>query len=111
MGAVILISWVILFFLFKLFDEEDPVKVIHKIAKYNGKISEFMLEDLGAVESRKEGRNFKTTVKAAFRRQMISLDGNHFKSLFATQILAWSIRLLIILWGAYDSSSSFQFIV
>ena len=111
MGAVILMSWVILFFLFKLFDKEDPVKVIHKIAKYNGKISEFMLEDLGAVESRKEGRNFKTTVKAAFRRQMISLDGNHFKSLFATQILAWSIRLLIISWGAYDSSSSFQSIV
>ena len=70
-----------------------------------------LLEDLRAVESRKESRNFKTTGKAAFRRQMISLDGNHFKSLFATQILAWSIRLLIIIWCAYDFSSSFQSIV
>lgn len=86
-------------------------KVIHKIPKYNGKISEFTFEDLRAVESRKEGRNLKTTVKAALRRQMISLDGNHFKSLFATEILAWSIRWLIIIWCAYYFSSSFQSIV
>ena len=121
MGAFMLILWVIRFFLFKLSEspkflmghgrDKDAVEVIHKVAKYNGKVSEFTLEELKAVEkigSGNEGKKIETTVKAALQRKLINFDGNHVKPLFATRKLAWSTSLLIIIWGTCVSLMPFS---
>lgn len=112
MGAFMLILWIIRFFFFKLSEspkflmghgrDEDAVEVIHKVAKYNGKVSEFTLEELQAVEkigSGNEGKKIETTVKAVLQRKLINFDGNHVKPLFATRRLAWSTSLLIVIWA------------
>lgn len=120
MGAFMLILWVIRFFFFKLLEspkflvghgrDKDAVEVTHKVAKYNGKVSEFTLEELQAVEkigSGNEGKKFETTVKAALQRKLIKFDGNHVKPLFARRKLAWSTSLLIIIWGTCVSLMPF----
>ena len=91
--------------------DKDAVEVIHKVAKYNGKVSEFTLEELQAVEktgSGNKGKIFEMTAKAALQRKLINFDGNHVKPLFATRKLAWSTSLLIIIWGTYVSLMPFS---
>jgi hypothetical protein len=88
--------------------DKDAVEVIHKVAKYNGKVSEFTLEELREVEkigSGNESKKIGTNVKAALQRKFINFD---IKPLSATRKLAWSTSLLIIIWGTCVSLVPFS---
>ena len=121
MGALMLVLWAVRFFAFRLYEspkylmgkgkDEHAVKVIHRIARYNGKISSLSLEDLQSVDKEfdgKAGSNGKRKVfdstSQTLRRHLSIFDGNHVKPLFATRKLAISTMLLIVLWGEFHES-------
>jgi len=116
MGALMLVLWAVRFFAFRLYEspkylmgkgkDEHAVKVIHKIARYNGKISSLSLKDLQSVDKAFDGKAGSNGKRKAFgstsrtlRRHLSIFDGNHVKPLFATRKLAVSTVLLIVLWG------------
>jgi len=116
MGALMLVLWAVRFFAFRLYEspkylmgkgeDEHAVKVIHKIARYNGKPSSLSLKDLQSVDKECDGeadsngkrKEFGSTNRT-LRRHLSIFDGNHVKPLFATRKLAVSTILLIVLWG------------
>lgn len=115
-----MLLWVIRFFVFNLYEspkflmgrgrDEQAVEVVHKVAVYNGKMSNLTLEDLlragkladAAVDH--DDVQMDTSVLAAVRRKMRMFSSNHVQSLFATRKMAWSTTLLIVLWGKVDIS-------
>jgi len=109
MGELMLVLWAVRFFAFRLYEspkylmgkgkDEHAVKVIHKIARYNGKISSLSLKDLQSVDKEFDGKAGSNGKRKALRRHLSIFDGNHVKPLFATRKLAVSTVLLIVLWG------------
>lgn len=107
MGGITLLMFLSRFLLFKLYEspkyligkgrDEDAVKVIHEVARRNGKTTTFSIEDLRNCEP--DGYIAQTDASAAVRRYMEKLDGKHFKALFATPKLAWSTILIMLLWA------------
>lgn len=82
----------------------QAVEVVHKVAAYNGKMSNLTLEDLQRAGKLTEttiddGVRMDTSSLAAVQRKMGMFSNNHVKSLFATRKMAWSTTILIIIWG------------
>lgn len=106
-----LILWGIRFFAFKLYEspkylmgrgrDEQAVKVVHKIAAYNGTTSNLSVEHLREADTlrRNDDDALNTSAAGAIQRQLSKFNSNHVKSLFATRKLAYSTSLLIVLWG------------
>ena len=116
MGGLMLFFFFICFFVFNLYQspkylmgcskEELAIKIVHKVAEYNGKMSNLTLEDLGRVGSytvhaNNLGGQQDMSVLVAVQRQLRKFSGNHVGALLATPNLAWSTSLLIIIWGLY----------
>ncbi|SJL17550.1 related to 4-hydroxybenzoate transporter [Armillaria ostoyae] len=114
MGGLMMILWGVRFFIFKLYEspkylmgrgrDADAVEVVHKVARYNGKESTLTLEDLRKAGGEKENQDSKsvvmdTSVRAAIRRNLRELSGDHVRPLFANAKLAWSTSLIITLWA------------
>jgi len=107
LGGLTLFFWCLRFFVFNLFEsprflsgignDAEAVKVIHKLAKYNGKTTTLTLEELEA-----PGQNLDAS-PSRMRRAILSKDSkygaSHIKALFATPRMAWSTSLLIAIWG------------
>ena len=123
MGGIMMALWVIRFFVFHLYEspkylmgrgrDEEAVRVVYKVAAYNGTTSSLTLEQLqnaGKLRgtSIDSGAGLDTSALGAVRRKLSQFSGDHVKSLFATRKLAWSTSLLIVLWGSYFSSSSLE---
>jgi hypothetical protein len=114
MGGIMMVLWIIRFFVFNLYEspkylmgrgrDEEAVRVVHKVAAYNGTTSSLTLSRLqnaGRLRSKIDNDvELDTSAIGAVRRKLSQFSGNHVKSLFATRKLAWSTSLLITLWGS-----------
>lgn len=107
MGGITMLMFLSRFLLFKLYEspkyligkgrDEDAVRVVHEVARRNGKTTTFSIEDLRNCEP--DGYVAATDTSAAVRRYMAKLDGKHFKALFGTRRLAMSTSLIMVLWA------------
>ena len=138
LGGLTLLLWTARFFAFRFHEspryligkgrDEEAVKVIHEIAKFNGKAERctITVEDLRRVVregSVKESSTFPIqvtsgdyappggeAVNAEREKGLLSssshLSGSHIKALFATRKMAWSTSLLIVIWGTIGLAST-----
>ncbi|EGN93900.1 hypothetical protein SERLA73DRAFT_63292 [Serpula lacrymans var. lacrymans S7.3] len=116
MGGLMLVLWIIRFFVFKLYEspkylmgrgeDELAVKIVHKIAAYNGKTSNLTLEHLMQAgklnipgKEKEEELQMDTSALGAVKRQFQKFSGDHFRGLFATRKMAYSTSILIVVWA------------
>ncbi|KAK2749964.1 hypothetical protein FQN55_002682 [Onygenales sp. PD_40] len=76
--------------------DEEAVKVVHEIARRNGKTSSLTVADLEALGA---GATQGIGAVKALQRNLQKFDTAHVKSLFATPKLAWSTSLMILIWS------------
>ncbi|KAK0497505.1 MFS general substrate transporter [Armillaria luteobubalina] len=93
MGGLMMLLWAIRFFIFKLYEspkylmgrgrDTEAVEVVHKAGG----------------EKENQDSLMDTSVRAAIRRNLRELSGDHVRPLFANAKLAWSTSLIITLWA------------
>ncbi|KAJ3508855.1 hypothetical protein NLJ89_g5529 [Agrocybe chaxingu] len=106
-GLTILL-WSIRFFVFDLMEsprylvgkgrDEDAVKIIHKIAEYNGTTSTLTVDQLTSIGELHGQRRMNGSPKGILSRTSV-YTFEHIKSLFRTPKIAYSTSLLIAVWG------------
>jgi MFS family permease len=107
MGGLTLIMFFIRFVLFTIFEspkyligkgrDEDAVRVVHEVARRNGKTSSLSIEDLRACEP--EGYVAQTDAIAAVKRRLDQVNLDRIKILFHTKKLAISTGLIMTVWA------------
>lgn len=111
-GGVTLILFLIRFVAFTIFEspkfhmgkgnDAEAVRIVHEVARRNGKTSPLTIEDLQACESVGAGgvsAQVKTTASAAVKRNLQKVDASHVKALFATKKLAFSTSVITLVWA------------
>ncbi|PGH02769.1 hypothetical protein AJ79_07534 [Helicocarpus griseus UAMH5409] len=106
MGGVAMVMFGLRFVCFTIFESpkylmgrgknEEAVRVVHEVARRNGRESSLTvaaLDALGGVTAQRIGAG------GALRRNLEKFDTSHVKSLFATPKLAWSTSLIILIWA------------
>ncbi|MCJ1428796.1 hypothetical protein MMC29_006707, partial [Sticta canariensis] len=106
MGGMAFIMFAGRFVFFTLFEspkylmgkgkDEEAVKVVHEVARRNGKTSNLTVEDLRAFDM--DGHQ-GTDTTAILARKLEKLNFTHVRSLFATRQLAYSTSLITIIWA------------
>ncbi|KAF2174065.1 hypothetical protein M409DRAFT_16339 [Zasmidium cellare ATCC 36951] len=115
MGAFTVVLWIGRFFLFRLRESPkyligqgryvEAVEVLNSIAAYNKTTQPLTVEDLEQVErdfSESHERppvDRKEAIKRAFTSQLNPSGFQHVRALFATPKLAYSMTLIILIWG------------
>jgi MFS family permease len=112
MGGVALLMFLIRFVAFTVYEspkflmgkgrDEEAVRVVHEVARRNGKTSSLTIEDLQVCETLAvpgTPAQVQTTTAAAFKRNLQKIDASHIKALFATRRLAFSTSLITIIWA------------
>jgi len=80
--------------------DEMAVKIVHEVARRNGKTSGLSIEDLRVCDGLQgEGQGMETDNAAAIKRKLASLKGDHIKALFATKRLAFSTAAIMVVWA------------
>lgn len=107
MGGLTFVMFAIRFLCFTIFEspkylmgkgrDEDAVRVIHEVARRNGKSTSLSIEDLHACEP--EGYVARTDAATAVKRHLEKLNLSHVRSLFATRRLGLSTGLIMAVWG------------
>lgn len=119
MGSLTLLTFFARFALFTIYESPkylmgkgrdlDAVRVIHEVARRNGKTIDLTLDDLKACEP--DGYLPETSAGTAIKRKLESLDGSHVRVLFATRRLALSTGIVMMAWAfiglAYPLYNSF----
>lgn len=106
MGLLAMIMFSCRFFLFKLYEspkylmgrgkDEDAVRIVHEVARINGKTTHLTLADLEAFnQAGQQG----VDASAALKRKLEKVNFTHLRALFASRKLAWSTSLIILIWG------------
>ncbi|KAF5666458.1 major facilitator superfamily transporter [Fusarium circinatum] len=106
-GGLTLLMFLGRFVLFKIYEspkylmskgrDEEAVRVVHTVAKKNGKTSTLSLEDLKACEP--EGYVAQTDTSAVLKRYLEKVDLSHVKALFVTRQLGLSTGLIMAVWA------------
>ncbi|KAM3515502.1 hypothetical protein MY11210_000875 [Beauveria gryllotalpidicola] len=106
-GGLTMMMFLARFCLFKLHEspkyligkgrDQDAVRVVHEVARINGKTSPLTIEDLSACEP--ENYVAQTDTAAVVRRHLKKLDTKQVKTLFSTRRLAISTSLIMLLWA------------
>ncbi|KAH7178357.1 major facilitator superfamily domain-containing protein [Fusarium sp. MPI-SDFR-AT-0072] len=106
-GGLTLLMFLVRFVLFKIYEspkylmskgrDEEAVRVVHTVAKKNGKTSTLSIEDLKACEP--EGYVAQTDTSAALKRYLEKVDLSHIKALFVTRKLGLSTGLIMAVWA------------
>lgn len=113
MGGVALIMFFLRFVCFTLYEspkflmgkgrDADAVKVVHEVARRNGKTSLLTLEDLQLCEALTTSATAiaepPSHAQAAIRRNLAKVDLKHVKALFASRKLAYSTSLITAVWA------------
>ncbi|KAF1921011.1 major facilitator superfamily domain-containing protein [Ampelomyces quisqualis] len=106
MGGFALLLFAIRFLAFTIFEspkflmgkgkDEDAVRIVHEVARRNGKTSPLTIEDLQACSNIVPGgvAQVDTTAAAALKRNLQKVDASHVKALFATKKLAFSTTII-----------------
>jgi len=82
--------------------DAEAVKVVHEVARRNGKTSNLTIEDLQVCESLAVAgtpAQVQPTATAAIKRNLQNFDASHVRSLFATKKLAFSTSLITVIWA------------
>lgn len=111
MGGVALLMFIIRLLLFTIFEspkflmgkgnDEDAVRIVHEVARRNGKTSSLTLSDLQACNSLAlpGTAQQRPTATAAVKRNLEKIDSSHIKALFATKKLAFSTSVTTLIWA------------
>ncbi|KAF2032310.1 MFS general substrate transporter [Setomelanomma holmii] len=110
MGGVALLMFLIRFLAFTIFEspkylmgkgkDEEAVRVVHEVARRNGKTSDLTIENLRVCENLGTGSTpARTAATAAIKRNLQKLDASHVKALFATKKLAFSTTVITVVWA------------
>ncbi|KAH6651033.1 major facilitator superfamily domain-containing protein [Chaetomium tenue] len=107
MGGLTVVMFVIRFWLFTIYEspkylmgkgrDEDAVRIVHEVAKRNGKETKLTLEDLRACEP--EGYVRQAKAAEAVKRKLEDVNFDRIKALFATKKLALSTGLIMAVWA------------
>lgn len=82
--------------------DAEAVRIVHEVARRNGKTSNLTLEDLQACEALAApgtSTHAATTATAAVKRKLEKLDASHVKALFSTRKMAFSTSLITMIWA------------
>lgn len=112
MGGLTLLMFLARFLLFSLYEspkylmgkgrDEEAVRIVHEVARRNGKTSSLTVDDLKACEP--EGYVAQTNVTAVAKRHLVEkLDAEKIKALFSTFKLGLSTGLMMGIWGLIGS--------
>lgn len=112
MGGVALLMFLVRFVAFTVFEspkflmgkgkDEEAVRIVHEVARRNGKTSSLTIEDLQVCETLAVAgtpAQVQTTAAAAVKRNLQKVDASHIKALFATKKLAFSTSLITLVWA------------
>lgn len=106
MGLMAMFMFCCRFFFFTLYEspkflmgrgkDEDAVRVVHEVARRNGKTTALTVADLEVFNlAGQQGID----ATAALKRKLEKVNGTHVRALFATPKLAWSTSLIILIWA------------
>ena len=106
MGLMAMIMFCCRFFLFTLYEspkflmgrgkDEDAVRIVHEVARRNGKTTALMVADLEVFNlAGQQGID----ATAALKRKLEKVNLTHVRALFATPKLAWSTSLIMLIWA------------
>ena len=106
MGLMAMTMFCCRFFFFTLYEspkflmgrgkDEDAVRVVHEVARRNGKTTALTVADLEVFNlAGQQGID----ATAALKRKLEKVNGTHVRALFATPKLAWSTSLIILIWA------------
>ena len=82
--------------------DAEAVKVVHEVARRNGKTSNLTIEDLQVCESLAVAgtpAQVHTTATAAIKRNLQKIDTSHVRCLFSSRKLAFSTSLITVIWA------------
>lgn len=106
MGGLAMIMFFIRFVCFTVYEspkflmgrgkDEDAVRVVHEVARRNGKTSSLTIDDLKVHEGLGQQ---DITASAALSRKLEKLNLTHVRALFANRRLAISTTFIITIWG------------
>ncbi|KAK3171289.1 hypothetical protein OEA41_003373 [Lepraria neglecta] len=106
MGLMAMIMFCCRFFLFTLYEspkflmgrgkDEEAVRVVHEVARRNGKTSNLTLADL---EVFNQVGQQGTDASAALKRKLEKVNLTHVRALFASPKLARSTSLIMLIWA------------
>lgn len=117
MGGVAMIMFFLRFVCFTIFEspkylmgrgeDTEAVRIVHEVARRNGKTSSLTIEDLEACNVAATTSSSLTSqpsqpssaTKAAIKRNLAQINGTHIRALFATRKLAFSTTLITIVWA------------
>lgn len=104
MGGVAMIMFLSRFLCFTIYEspkylmgrgkEEEAVRIVHEVARRNGKTSSLTVEDLARL-----GPPVKRNAADAVQKKLEKFDLGHVKALFSTQKMAISTTLIITVWA------------
>lgn len=107
MGGISMIEFLIRFLCFTVFEspkyhmgkgnDEEAVRIVHEVARRNGKTSPLTIEDLRACEPAVGAVH--TDAAAALKRKLEKLNLTHVRALFATKKLAFSTGMIMLVWA------------
>ncbi|KAK4116191.1 MFS general substrate transporter [Canariomyces notabilis] len=107
MGGITIVMFCIRFLLFTIYEspkylmgkgkDEEAVRIVHEVARRNGRRSSLTVEELRACEP--EGYVRQTGVSSAVKRRLEDVRFEKVRALFATRKLALSTSLIMIIWG------------
>lgn len=106
MGLLAMFMFCCRFFLFTLYEspkylmgrgkDEEAVRVVHEVARINGKTTNLTLADL---EVFNQAGQQGVDASAALKRKLEKVNFTHLRALFASPKLAWSTSLIILIWA------------
>lgn len=113
MGGTALVLFFLRFVCFTIYEspkflmgkdrDEEAVRVVHEVARRNGKTSALTVEDLKACDSLtlpgSTQQQQQTATTAAVKRNLEKLNSSHVKALFATKKLAISTSVMTMVWA------------
>ncbi|GKT95763.1 major facilitator superfamily transporter [Colletotrichum tofieldiae] len=106
-GGLTLFMFLIRFLLFTIYEspkylmgkgrDEDAVRIVHEVARRNGKTTSLSIEDLKACEP--EGYVAQTDAATAVKRNLEKVDLSRIRILFSTRRLALSTGTIMAIWA------------
>ncbi|EZF32101.1 hypothetical protein H101_04314 [Trichophyton interdigitale H6] len=104
MGGLSMIMFLLRFTCFTIFEspkylmgkgqDEEAVRVVHEVARRNGKVSTLTVEDLARI-----GPPIRSNAKVTVQRKLSKFDFKHVNALFGSPTLAFSTSVIIGVWA------------
>lgn len=109
MGGIAMVMFFIRFVLFTIYEspkyhmgkgnDDEAVRIVHEVARRNGKTSPLTIEDLKACEVLGGGSPQHTGAATVLKRNLEKINLTHVRALFATKKLAFSTAMIMAVWA------------